>query len=139
MIRRPPRCTRTDTLCPYTTLFRSTAALGRTHIFFGGVGKHRARRFGHPPAVAGHGAQMLMDKPDEIGRRGCAAIPHRHERREVIAFARRMVDKLPCDRRDAPGESDLLLFDQRSEEHTYELQSLMRLSYAVFCLNKNKQ
>src|SRR3546814_14531220 len=74
MIRRPPRSTRTDTLFPYTTLFRSKAHEPLAQIEFGGVG------------VA--------------GRRGV------HERRT------------------------------RSEEHTSELQSLMRISYAVFCLKK---
>src|SRR3546814_11427817 len=77
MIRRPPRSTRTDTLFPYTTLFRS------------------CRQF----------SEQLVQYPGARGRR------------------RR--------RRDRPGS--------RSEEHTSELQSLMRISYAVFCLKKKKK
>src|SRR3546814_3423735 len=85
MIRRPPRSTRTDTLFPYTTLFRSRA-------------RRRARPWARPWARA-------------RGRRTA--------RREVLAF------------RDLQAA-------QRSEEHTSELQSLMRISYAVFCLKKKK-
>src|SRR3546814_20238794 len=95
MIRRPPRFTRTDTLVPYTTLFRSQAAMA-------------ARRFG---------AQHLL-----LGRRRCRAL------------------------RDVPGARGLVVSrwcweespTARSEEHTSELQSLMRISYAVFCLKKKK-
>src|SRR3546814_5309555 len=89
MLRRPPRSTRTDTLFPYTTLFRSgferadgDAAIRLARIGFGGVEQP------YPP----HGADV----------------------------ARRRL-----------GE--------RSEEHTSELQSLMRISYAVFCLKKKKR
>src|SRR3546814_4848925 len=78
MIRRPPRSTRTDTLFPYTTLFRSES-------------------FGQLTARAAD--------PDQIG-------------------CRRPGRDAGCERCD------------RSEEHTSELQSLMRISYAVFCLKK---
>src|SRR3546814_17524552 len=88
MIRRPPRSTRTDTLFPYTTLFRSPQ---------------------HPPANprTGH----------DLGAFG--------QRREA------------ADRQDrrAGGQAQ----PGRSEEHTSELQSLMRISYAVFCLKKKKK
>src|SRR3546814_8362207 len=87
MIRRPPRSTRTDTLSPYTTLFRSEAS-----------GDLRGRG----------------------GERGGA---HRLRRRE---------------QREADGTAGDVGRDPRSEEHTSELQSLMRNSYAVFCLNKKK-
>src|SRR3546814_3747227 len=86
MIRRPPRSTRTDTLFPYTTLFRSAP--------------RRCPSAGSPRA------------PSPAARRGFAP-----------ARAR--------DRRAATGA--------RSEEHTSELQSLMRISYAVFCLKKKKK
>src|SRR3546814_4957622 len=97
MIRRPPRSTRTDTLFPYTTLFRSVPArleLDR----LARAGDHR-RDFQEVPA----GPQMLEgDRPgNEL----------------TAAFQRRQ---------------------PRSEEHTSELQSLMRTSYAVFCLKKKK-
>src|SRR3546814_8789326 len=87
MQRRPPRATRTATLFPYWTLFRSPQSPR--------VRRDRRRRARHRPA-----------EPEP-----------RHPRRD------------PARRRDAP----------RSEEHTSELQSLMRISYAVFCLKKKKQ
>src|SRR3546814_8928930 len=80
MIRRPPRSTRTDTLFPYTTLFRSRASGGRA----------------------------APSRPCREGR--CRAKWRRPSARS-----------------------------RRSEEHTSELQSLMRISYAVFCLKKKKQ
>src|SRR3546814_13518793 len=80
MIRRPPRSTRTDTLFPYTTLFRSPA-------------RQRAPDAGGAARPAGD------HDPRPVGRRR----------------------------------------GSRSEEHTSELQSLMRISYAVFCLKKKKQ
>src|SRR3546814_10659714 len=92
MIRRPPRPTRTDTLFPYTTLFRSPRRRDRAGIA-GAVAAHPVRGDHH------------------------SAGDHR-----VGADRRRSV-------RDA--EAGL-----RSEEHTSELQSLMRISYAVFCLKK---
>src|SRR3546814_12226725 len=84
MIRRPPRSTRTDTLFPYTTLFRSSFEL-----------RASAGRFG-----------LFL------------AITYRPRR---IALR---------------SHNDPLTRDKRSEEHTSELQSLMRISYAVFCLKK---
>src|SRR3546814_19298983 len=89
MIRRPPRSTRTDTLFPYTALFRSRRP-GR---------RQRTGRGGRPPAPGGEGPPRAA-----VVRRGRPP---------------------PCRRR-------------RSEEHTSELQSLMRISYAVFCLKKKK-
>src|SRR3546814_3857482 len=82
MIRRPPRSTRTDTLFPYTTLFRSPRASG------------------HGPRRARPGVRPLPARSDRLFERDRHA-PH-----------------------------------MRSEEHTSELQSLMRISYAVFCLKK---
>src|SRR3546814_7005169 len=82
MIRRPPRSTRTDTLFPYTTLFRSLGLLGE-----------RCRR------------------DQRLGARQDLGPPRNLER----------------------------LVGERSEEHTSELQSLMRISYAVFCLKKKKK
>src|SRR3546814_14349694 len=85
MIRRPPRSTRTDTLFPYTTLFRSP-----------GRGLRAAR---------------------QEGSRRRAGQSHRRD-----------------GNRRGPGQAGR--GDHRSEEHTSELQSLMRISYAVFCLKK---
>src|SRR3546814_10447134 len=96
MIRRPPRSTRTATLFPYTTLFRSAdlAAAPRNGR------SARARRFRHRLFLAGLSAQGVVQQDQD---------------RSVLH----------------PGH--------RSEEHTSELQSLMRISYAVFCLKKKKQ
>src|SRR3546814_4833374 len=113
MIRRPPRSTRTDTLFPYTTLFRSH---GGTHdpvrkgLFRGGNGGHGNRH--HP-------------------RR-------RRRRRTSRAGLYRRKSKAPCRpcrrvRGRSPRQSAGIC---RSEEHTSEIQSLMRISYAVFCLKK---
>src|SRR3546814_9030650 len=112
MIRRPPRSTRTDTLFPYTTLFRSDD--------LGPPLGHRAhqRAVRHSLDVADH------HRHAEQWRRG------RHRER---ADLHRSGDR-QSDPRDRPenGQDDLV----RSEEHTSELQSLMRISYAVFCLTK---
>src|SRR3546814_2789996 len=90
MIRRPPRSTRTDTLFPYTTLFRSDGR--RDALAQGRLAVH-------------HG-----DQPLGVGRRVGGVAP------------------------TCGGASTM-----RSEEHTSELQSLMRISYAVFCLKKKKK
>src|SRR3546814_10362011 len=100
MIRRPPRSTRTDTLFPYTTLFRS--------IFQRVAAQHQIERWIIAPRYSDHQARQ----PDRIAH-----------------FVADMLLRLLADtsRRLA-----------RSEEHTSELQSLMRISYAVFCLKKKK-
>src|SRR3546814_3436582 len=92
MIRRPPRSTRTDTLLPYTTLFRSH---GGPYIHV--LGPLSVHDPGRKPCV--HDRDIRIIAVAEIG-------------------AQRLV---------------------RSEEHTSELQSLMRISYAVFCLKKKKK
>src|SRR3546814_4103819 len=104
MKRLPPRSTRTDTLFPYTTLFRSVALV------------HGARQPGGRLREQGHGN----------GRQDL-------ERRMVEAGRRRHRLGQPGLR---PGDRSSL--HRRSEEHTSELQSLMRISYAVFCLKKKK-
>src|SRR3546814_3704335 len=110
MIRRPPRSTRTDTLFPYTTLFRSQRALLRSRGDGGAVGHaHRDRR----SLAAGHG---------KLGPAGPAAASGGGDR----------------PRRGAPVVDQIARQGDRSEEHTSELQSLMRISYAVFCLKKKK-
>src|SRR3546814_12578882 len=87
MIRRPPRSTRTDTLFPYTTLFRSTAVQPQ------------------------HFSKMSAAEPDAGPAAGKAQ----------------------------PFSGPWTWSRSRSEEHTSELQSLMRISYAVFCLKKKKK
>src|SRR3546814_1818075 len=106
MIRRPPRSTRTDTLFPYTTLFRSIDRFLRA----GAQGAARCSLWRGPD-------RGLSDR-------------NRRNVREHAAADRRMRHRL---------RPYLPLFRarrNRSEEHTSELQSLMRISYAVFCLKK---
>src|SRR3546814_2576202 len=108
MIRRPPRSTRTDTLFPYTTLFRSALEL---------AGDHRDHRA--VPGVVGVA---------ELGR---VAVPeHGEVRLGELVLGRQVHPDLEQLERVRP---------LRSEEHTSELQSLMRISYAVFCLKKKKK
>src|SRR3546814_1132738 len=113
MKRRPPRSTRTDTLFPYTTLFRSEHAevLLRQRVLRNAV-------------------EMLQ------GRLGPPA-----QREHAVHMAARPVEDTP---QLVPVDDLLERHLLRSEEHTSELQSLMRISYAVFCLkkktkNNNKQ
>src|SRR3546814_18449211 len=87
MIRRPPRSTRTDTLFPYTTLFRSSPSVGR-------AATPATPKWGH------------------------------FNRVHMGTFSK---------------SRDIFKMSPRSEEHTSELQSLMRISYAVFCLTNKKQ
>src|SRR3546814_1254923 len=108
MIRRPPRSTRTDTPFPYTTLFRSDM--------------HGARRTGHR-AFGDHQAEGLQC-PDVHAR----VSP---DRLSPAAYKRRLSSHNEV---ILSGRAGLLY--ARSEEHTSELQSLMRISYAVFCLTK---
>src|SRR3546814_5671637 len=98
MIRRPPRSTRTDTLFPYTTLFRSCAAARPA--------SSRARSSTSTAASTSQaeGVNDMLNLQD-------------------VSLLR----------------TQCLIDGQRSEEHTSELQSLMRISYAVFCLKKKKQ
>src|SRR3546814_7106328 len=98
MIRRPPRSTRTDTLFPYTTLFRSWIA------FWDGWCLRRLSP----------GGRIVREIPLPVQRPTCPT------------FGGRDLDRL------------YITSATRSEEHTSELQSLMRISYAVFCLKKKK-
>src|SRR3546814_6248667 len=96
MIRRPPRSTRTDTLFPYTTLFRSAVVA-------------------HPQRLARSGSEPAALPGAQAAAAGATG-GQRDDHRSVVCAAR----------------------TRRSEEHTSELQSLMRISYAVFCLKKKK-
>src|SRR3546814_2233933 len=120
-IRRPPISTRTDTRVPDTTLFRST---GRTRcdVAAGGAIGTRRDRDGHLSGQSRGRARRTADR-QRAGCEGDAARPQRDRQRQ----ARTRNLRRRCEMR-------------RSEEHTSELQSLMRISYAVFCLKKkNKQ
>src|SRR3546814_1018916 len=123
MIRRPPRPTRTDTLLPYTTLFRSVFhALLAT---LAGCVNHPV----HCQRGATRGAHFDRHL---IGGTANATRLDLDGRRDGI---KRGLQKL-CRRFDILLGNDLLESTVRSEEHTSELQSLMRISYAVFCLKK---
>src|SRR3546814_4128453 len=108
MIRRPPRSQRTDTLFPYTTLFRSPEPALLVH--------HRPQRAAHGRGPGGRqcgdGSEGPIREPPLLDEHG-----------------------------EENGPEDARRFGDagRSEEHTSELQSLMRISYAVFCLKKNNQ
>src|SRR3546814_1764626 len=137
MIRRPPRSTRTDTLVPYTTLFRSTELaepllrpplpLLRYPAAVDGqwrsghlVGRGRAEEDGE--------AADLLRRREVLRRR---LLLDQFQPRRLIAPVLGLgavLDLLLHQRRQHPARAD------RSAEHTSELQSLMRISYAVFCL-----
>src|SRR3546814_8664775 len=113
MVRRPPRSTRTDTRFPYTTLFRSGAVGGD----LGGEAR---------------GVQRDVERGHQ--RAGMAVAPQQHAGSRALAAD----DTEPVGRQPVHAALPDLLAVFRSEEHTSELQSLMRISYAVFCLKKKK-
>src|SRR3546814_8204182 len=119
MIRRPPKSTRTDTLFPYTTLFRSWLALAdRADV----------------PIAPVNTPRTLADDPQFQER--MPWIP----RERVGADQLPSPVKLPDEELPLPTRAPTLgEHTERSEEHTSELQSLMRISYAVFCLKKKKK
>src|SRR3546814_3541327 len=115
MIRRPPRATRTDTLFPYTPLFRST-------------GTSTPRR---------HDGSCSVRNRDHVA--GSLRIGIANDHTEPVPFAMNADESLhESGRRHDQGSARIKVFRSRSEEHTSELQSLMRISYAVFCLKKKK-
>src|SRR3546814_4661815 len=113
MNRRPPRSTRTDTRFPYTPLFRAGEELvehGSVDVEALGVERLRGR----------HQADGRLDR---VGL-AVEALEHPLEHPAVVTEA---------------GPQERAVLAPRSEEHTSELQSLMRISYAVFCLKKKKK
>src|SRR3546814_3178720 len=146
MNQQPPRSTRTDTLFPYTTLFRSDARLADRAIGGGGVNPVRDAatllvaldlrlRIVGPTRLAG----LRVERDDAPRYRADHQIAVDHARLVLECdqcvlqvFRRRLAGVV------FPGQfqiADVAGVD-RSEEHTSELQSLMRISYAVFCLKK---
>src|SRR3546814_2655360 len=109
MIRRPPRSTRTDTLFPYTTLFRSAWSMIADR-FATLIADVAAPASSAPTTRRGPALTGLWAMCDDVGilQHGVEIVPDRNH-------------------------------GYRSEEHTSELQSLMRISYAVFCLKKKKK
>src|SRR3546814_14174167 len=124
MIRRPPRSTRTDTLFPYTTLFRSgvvehdqaAALLGvRVRVLLEGRRLLRVV-LEHLSGLVGLGARGQFLQP---GAQVVGVVLGEADARVVVQVVEQVEQRVV-----------------RSEEHTSELQSLMRISYAVFCLKK---
>src|SRR3546814_10737042 len=140
MIRRPPRATRTDTLFPYTTLFRSTAGSGENNIrasagngFLDTLNKSCTHSHAHRSTHIG----KILNTNDNGGRfYGAIGID------KGIMFASRGpfgLDAIGIFLAVTASERVFLDNRRRSDEHTSELQQLMRISYAVFCLKKKKQ
>src|SRR3546814_1474074 len=116
MKRRPPRSTRTDTLFPYTTLFRSKFGLnaGLGGNLFSSKGYQHSERINNASETNRFLLQDGNNEMNSSGYRGQFGIDYDIDTTSNIATS------------------------IRSEEHTSELQSLMRISYAVFCLKKKK-
>src|SRR3546814_2612669 len=110
MIRRPPRSTRTATLFPYTTLFRSGDALAQLLAL---LADHNRRASGELGGPVRDSAELT---------------PHRAGNPTRVGSKILVGSDIDDDRAS-----------RRSEEHTSELQSLMRISYAVFCLKKTQK
>src|SRR3546814_7399271 len=124
MIRRPPRPTRTAPLLPYTRLFRSENAVQRSEQGalwhrLGLDGCRRSLLFGGSPIYARSAAVRPAAGREPAGPDQA----RQHAQRNLARIAGRASRRPP----------------DRSEEHTSELQSLMRISYAVFCLKKKKK
>src|SRR3546814_16008999 len=109
MLRRPPRSTRTDTLFPYTTLFRSRPSAAKSRNYFEFPAQKPYRNVWDYQTLLGH---YTLRYATEI----CAEFAEKIWYFELLVAVPK--------------------WEIRSEEHTSELQSLMRISYAVFCLKK---
>src|SRR3546814_1471930 len=129
MIRRPPISTRTDTLFPYTTLFRSRAAAERSGA---GCGVCSPRS---GDCVIGR--RFLLHKANIISA-GCTLTIAEGKTLLETALDAGIAYPHGCRSGRCGACKTRLLSGERSEEHTSELQSLMRISYAVFCLKKKK-
>src|SRR3546814_3142096 len=117
MIRLPPISTRTDTLCPYTTLFRSV----HRHVDFAEIGALGVQQHLRTRAIGAEGLRINFD----LGHTAIlssfrSAYRNPTKQSQICCPSPRRGRRVP----------------RRSEEHTSELQSLMRTSYAVFCLKK---
>src|SRR3546814_4528845 len=136
MIRRPPRSTRTDTLFPYTTLFRSLDLALDQHRFVeisGGPGVGKSAVLKHAAERIAVQANVLVLDPVSTPEGGWAALA---QTLNLQATAREFLADLAT---SGGGVIFIDSLEMRSEEHTSELQSLMRISYAVFCLKKKNK
>src|SRR3546814_5825225 len=142
MIRRPPRSTRTDTLFPYTTLFRSTPEQVAIYDSYAD-----AFKIIHQNIEAALEAVNITGPEGTLNRNAKAAARSAFESNKQ-RFFNHLLTAMKCPTLIAAIERDLEAGHAavvqvvstgealRSEEHTSELQSLMRISYAVFCLKK---
>src|SRR3546814_751298 len=164
MIRRPPRSTRTDTLFPYTTLFRSADDLAHAlHLVearevhqhreageqlkpLGKAAEHRERARDILVAVDAEGAEIVVLRAHLVifEEHAIFALGHADRVEQVrvsgdvdgFHVAERGQHHLDLGRLEHAAIFVVVAILHRSEEHTSELQSLMRISYAVFCLKK---
>src|SRR3546814_6070538 len=147
MKRRPPRSTRTDTLFPYTTLFRSNAMEAPSTIVVLDLDRSAETLAPVGDVPLNHGVKVTSSNADPATDRfACDGDMH-------TAWQADTGTKQPWIQFDLGAEKTIaraILFEgayegeladihRRSEEHTSELQSLMRISYAVFCLKKKKK
>src|SRR3546814_14618861 len=130
MTQRPPRSTRTDTLFPYTALVRS-GEVGAQIGFVQGHGLYACALMTKeaiaPISTPAQDTRIPHSMPIEI------KMPALSPTMEEGTLAKWLVKE-----GDTVSAGDLMAEIERSEEHTSELQSLMRISYAVFCLKKKK-
>src|SRR3546814_2603235 len=135
MIRRPPRSTRTDTLVPYTALFRSAGQdvllLTNQTPFYGESGGQQGD---HGAVFSAEGAEMEVH--DTQKKLGDLHVHFGKLTRGTLKVGQSVELRVDGRRRAALRAHHSAT---RSEEHTSELQSLMRISYAVFCLKKTKK
>src|SRR3546814_8603577 len=146
MIRRPPRSTRTDTLFPYTTLFRSDEQTVDVAQPQARIRDRKHGRLGRKlqRSVAGRFAYSLSRKARDRGRSAWKGAAHQSLLKPDRT--RESASRLPAPRSPSPScrserlrQPCLRPGSSRSAEHSSELQSLMRISYAVFCLYTKKK
>src|SRR3546814_7221671 len=122
MIRRPPRSTRTDTLFPYTTLFRSVGGITESDVTLAGAS-------GAP--IIGFNVRANAKAREIAVRQGVAL--------KYYDIIYDLIDEIRAGMAGELGPEAFETVVGRSEEHKSEIQSLMSISYAVLCLKKNTQ
>src|SRR3546814_9312381 len=132
MMRRTPRSTRTDTLFPYTTLFRSIGDIiahvaSKDQVTID-IGEDK------PAHMVGHNLRAYIQDLEKKMRDAAADLEF-----EETGRLRDEIRKLEADELGLTADQQVAPRVGRSEEHTSELQSLMRISYAVFCLKTKIQ
>src|SRR3546814_7361625 len=153
MIRRPPRSTRTDTLFPYTTLFRSDVLVhfdrnGFAYTIDRGTGELLVAEKYDPAVNWATGIDMETGQPQVVAKYSTDEQGEDTNVQGICPASVGTKDQQPASYSPRTGLfyvptnhvcMDYEPFRVRSEEHTSELQSLMRISYAVFCLKKKNK